>query len=67
MKATKHNLTEIQDKALQLVKKGTISREQRIYALWEYVSAREWVYIQRELENNNFLLRDCIGDLIGWG
>lgn len=67
MKATKHTLTEIQDKTLQLVKKGTISREQRIYALWEYVSAREWVYIERELENNNFLLRDCIGDLIGWG
>ena len=49
------------------MEKGVVSRQQRIYTLWQYIPAREWVGVERELEHSNFLLRDCLGDLIGWG
>ena len=64
--STQYSLDVIQHEARQLVKKGLVSRQQRIYTLWRYISAREWVNVERELERSNFLLRDCIGDLIGW-
>lgn len=56
----------VKSEARKLVKRGMINRQQRIYTLWKYIPARDWVMIERELENSDFLLRDCIGDLIGW-
>ncbi|MCU0568594.1 MAG: DUF4327 family protein [Oculatellaceae cyanobacterium Prado106] len=55
----------IQDEARQLVQKGVVSRQQPIYALCKYIPAREWAYVECVLEENNFLLRDRIGDLLG--
>jgi len=60
-----YSLDVIQDEARQLVQKGVISRQQRIYTLCQYIPAREWVGIECELEKCDFLLRDRIGDLIG--
>ncbi|MFB2922834.1 DUF4327 family protein [Aerosakkonema funiforme] len=66
IKSTQYSLTVIQAQVHQLVHKGIVSREQRIYTLWKHMSAWEWSRIEQELEKSNFLLRDCIGDLIGW-
>lgn len=55
----------IKEEARQLLEKGIISRQQSIYSLCEYIPVREWIYFERELEANEYLLRDCIGDLIG--
>lgn len=66
MKATLYSLAVIQEEVRQLVNTGVVSRQQRIYTLWRYIPAREWFPMERELENSNFLLRDCLGDLIGW-
>jgi hypothetical protein len=60
-----YSLNVIKDEARQLVEKGTLSRQQRIYALCQYIPAREWDYIECELERNGFLLRDRIADLLG--
>lgn len=60
-----YSLNVIQDEARQLVQKGMLSRQQPIYALCQYIPAREWVGIECELEKCGFLLRDRIGDLIG--
>lgn len=60
-----YSIDVIQDEARQLVEKGTISRQQPIYVLCQYIPAREWVCIESELERCDFLLRDRIGDLIG--
>ena len=49
----------------QLVEKKVISRQQPIFSLCEYIPLREWIYFERELEANEYLLRDRIGDLIG--
>jgi len=55
----------IRDEARQLVDKGSISRQQPIYVLCQYIPAREWIGVEGELEKCEYLLRDRIGDLIG--
>ncbi len=60
-----YSLDLIKDEARQLVTQGTVSRQQPIYTLCQYIPAREWVNVECELEACNFLLRDRIGDLIG--
>ncbi len=61
-----YSLTVIQDEARQLVQKGLVSRHQPIYILCQYIPAREWACVECELERCNFLLRDRIGDLMGY-
>jgi len=58
------NLAMIQDEVRQLVDQRMIDRHQPIYILARYFSGREWVFVERELEANCFLLRDRIADLI---
>lgn len=60
-----YSLSVIQDEARELVQRGEISRQQPIYVLCKYIPAREWSYVEFELENNEYLLRDRIGDLLG--
>jgi uncharacterized protein YqgQ len=60
-----YSINLIQDEARELVHKGVISRQQPIYTLCRYIPAREWVWVEDELEANGFLLRDRISDLMG--
>jgi uncharacterized protein YqgQ len=59
-----YDITMIRDEAHQLVEKGIVSRHQPIYVLCQYIPAREWMYVECELEKSDYLLRDQIGDLI---
>jgi hypothetical protein len=61
----RYSIDVIQEEARQLVEKGVVSRQQPIYVLCQYIPAREWVCVECELEQCDFLLRDRIGDLIG--
>jgi hypothetical protein len=63
--AVQYSLDFIQDEARHLVRQGVISRQQPIHVLCRYIPAREWTGIECELEKNDFLLRDRIGDLVG--
>ncbi len=60
-----YSLDVIQDEARQLVQQGLISRQQPIYILCQYIPAREWAWVECELERCDFLLRDRIADLLG--
>jgi len=60
-----YSIEGLQDEARHLVEVGTISRHQPIYTLCQYIPPREWVCIESELERQDYLLRDRIGDLIG--
>lgn len=62
---TRYTIDMIRDEARQLVEKGAISRQQPLYVLCQYIPAREWVCVECELEQCEFLLRDRVGDLIG--
>lgn len=59
-----YSIDMIRDEARSLVEKGVVSRHQPIYILCQYIPAREWVCIECELEQCDYLLRDQIGDLI---
>jgi hypothetical protein len=66
LQSIQYSLPVIQDEARQLVQEGLVSRHQPIYILCQYIPAREWACIECELERCNFLLRDRIGDLMGY-
>ena len=61
-----YSIDAIKDEARHLIEKGTISRQQPIYTLCKYIPAREWVCVECELERCEYLLRDCIGDLVAY-
>ncbi|MBE9228849.1 DUF4327 family protein [Phormidium sp. LEGE 05292] len=61
----RYEINVIQEEARELVKKGIVSRNQPIYTLCQFIPPREWVYVERELEFNGYLLRDRIIDLLG--
>lgn len=60
-----YSLNVLQDEAREFVQRGVLSRQQPIYVLCKYIPAREWSYVEWELEENGYLLRDRIGDLLG--
>ena len=64
MTTVRYSLDVIRDEASQLVEKGLLHRQQPIYTLCQYVPAREWIEVERELELNEFLLREPIIDLL---
>lgn len=59
-----YSIDMIREEATELVMRGIISRQQPIYVLCQYIPPREWVQVECELERWDYLLRDCIGDLI---
>ncbi|MFE4105633.1 DUF4327 family protein [Almyronema epifaneia] len=65
MQATQYSIDMIRDEARHLVDRGVVDRHQPIYALCRYIPGREWVCVELELEQNDYLLRDQIIDLIG--
>jgi hypothetical protein len=66
MKTTvKYNLEVLREEARQLVEKGKVKRHDPIYALCKFIPGRDWVCVELELEENDFLLRDKIIDLLG--
>ena len=60
-----YSIELLQDEARELVDRGVVSRQQPIYVLCQHIPAREWIYVECELEKCEYLLRDRIGDLIG--
>lgn len=65
VQSMQYSLILIQDEARHLVQQGLVSRQQPIYVLCNFIPAREWAWVECELERSNFLLRDRIGDLMG--
>ena len=58
------SIAMIQDEVHALVTTGAISRCQRLYALCQHFPLRDWLQIERILESHDYLMRDCVGDLI---
>ena len=64
--STSYSIDILRDEARQLIETGIISRQQSIYTLCKYIPAREWVTVECQLERNDYLLRDPIGDLVSY-
>ncbi len=65
MTTVRYSLDVIRDEACQLVEKGLLHRQQSIYNLCQFIPASDWLEVERELELNDFLLKDPIVDLLG--
>ena len=59
-----YSMDLIREETLHLVQSGQVSRQQRIYTLCQFFPNGEWRCIEKELEDNDFLLRDRVIDLI---
>jgi len=57
-------ISAIQDEARHLLASGRLTRSQPIYTLCRFFRDREWCQIERELEENQYSLRDHICDLV---
>ncbi|HEY9694295.1 MAG TPA: DUF4327 family protein [Oculatellaceae cyanobacterium] len=60
----RYSLDVIKEEVNYLLNQGVIYRQQRIYILLEHFPARDWNVVESELEENGYLLRDRIGDLL---
>lgn len=65
LQSVHYSIDFICDEARQLVQNGLVSRQQPIYTLCSHIPAREWTFVEAELESAGFLLRDRVGDLMG--
>jgi len=59
-----YSMNLIKEETLHLVQSGQVSRQQRIYTLCQFFPNGEWRCIEKELEDNDFLLRDRVIDLL---
>ena len=59
-----YSIADITNEARHLVEVGKINPHQSIYVLCEFISPREWIGAECELEKNDYLLRDHICDLL---
>lgn len=65
LQPVRYSLDVIREEARHLVNQGVVNRHQPIYTLWKYIPAREWDCLETEMEDDGFLLRDRISDLLG--
>jgi hypothetical protein len=61
---SRYSIDDIKDEAEKLVHEGRLDRQQCLYTLCEFLPSGEWKCIETELEDNGFLLRDHLVDLL---
>ena len=59
------SLSDIQDEVREMVAKGSISRQQRVYELSRHFTDRDWPKVEHLLEEHDYLLKDFVIDLVG--
>jgi hypothetical protein len=60
-----YTIHAVQDEIKALVNRGSVGKQNQIYTLARFFSDREWPKIEHVLEEHEYLLRDCVYDLIG--
>ena len=61
----RYDLNTIREEVFNLLELGTISLDRPLRSLYNYFPAQHWNKIERELEINDYLLRDSVIDLVG--
>ncbi|NJM98969.1 MAG: DUF4327 family protein [Phormidesmis sp. RL_2_1] len=59
-----YTLDMLRNEARELIDEGCVNCQQPIYTLCRYIPEREWECIKLNLEDNEFLMRDRIIDLL---
>ncbi len=63
--AQAYNIDNIKDEIRELVDEGKLRRNEPIFRVCKFISSREWICVECELEKYDYLPRDWIVDLIG--
>jgi len=63
--ARQYSISAVQDEVRALVTRGVIGRRHKIYSLASHFSKYRWSEVESVLVDNDFLLRDPVGELIG--
>lgn len=61
----RYSIGAIKEEAYNLLELGTITLDQPLRILCDYLPAQQWNEIECELERHDYLLRDHVIDLIG--
>jgi len=64
-RSSRYSIDVLKEEARHLIECGSLSLHQPLYTLCQYIPGREWICVEGELEDNDYLLRDPIIDLIG--
>lgn len=59
-----YNFDMIVDEVRALLDNGTVTPLQPLYILANYIPAREWLAVEMELEEQGYLLRNRIGEIL---
>jgi hypothetical protein len=59
-----YNFDVIVDEVRALLDQGNVTSRQPLYVLANYIPSREWIAVEMELEDQGYLLRDRIGDIL---
>ncbi len=58
-------ITDLRDEVRDLVGRGLLKRQQRIYELKKFFTDRQWLQVEHLLNDQDYLLRGYIIDLVG--
>jgi hypothetical protein len=59
-----YSIDAIREATRHLVEEGRVDRQQKLYTLCQFFPSGEWRCIEGTLEDNDFLLRDRVIDLL---
>lgn len=59
-----YSIDAIREVTRNLLEEGRVSRQQKLYTLCQFFPGGEWRCIEGTLEDNDFLLRDRVIDLL---
>lgn len=60
-----HSIQSVKDEVRALVDRGSVGRNAQLYSLARYFGEQDWHLVEELLEENEYLLRDHVCDLIG--
>ncbi len=60
-----YSICSVKDEVRALVERGSVNRNAQIYSLARFFGDRGWNVVEELLEENEYLLRDNVCDLIG--
>lgn len=60
-----YSIHSVRDEVKALVDRGSINRGSQLYTLARFFGDRDWHSVEELLEENEYLLRDYVCDLIG--
>jgi Domain of unknown function (DUF4327) len=58
-------ITDLRDEVRGLIARGLLERQHRIYELKRFFTARQWLQVEHLLDDQDYLLRGHIIDLVG--